>query len=58
LKALILDASIAAVWLLPDENSVIADMAFDLVFMNRAYVPAHFSLPINLRVSFVASRNC
>lgn len=33
-----MDASVSAAWLLPDEDSVIATKAFDLVFMNRAFV--------------------
>ncbi len=43
---IVIDASISAAWLLPDENSVIAAMAFDLVFMNRAYVPGIWSFEI------------
>ena len=37
---IVIDASVSAAWLLPDEDSVIATKAFDLVFMNRAFVQA------------------
>jgi predicted nucleic acid-binding protein len=39
LKALILDASIAAVWVLPDEKHALADMVFELLPSITAYVP-------------------
>lgn len=43
---IVIDASISAAWLLPDENSVIAAKAFDLVFMSRAFVPSIWDFEI------------
>jgi len=43
---IVIDASVSAAWLLPDEDSVIATKAFDLVFMNRAFVPGIWKFEI------------
>ena len=44
---IVIDASVSAAWLLPDEDSVIATKAFDLVFMNRAFVPEIWKFEIS-----------
>jgi predicted nucleic acid-binding protein len=46
LTEIVIDASVSAAWLLPDEDSVIAAKAFDLVFMNRAFVPSIWNFEI------------
>ncbi len=41
--AFVLDASIAAAWLLPDEEAALADLALDRLAEERAGVPGPFS---------------
>ena len=40
--AFVLDASIAAAWLLPDEEAALADLALDRLAGERAHVPGLF----------------
>ncbi len=55
MSAFVIDASIAAAWLLPDERSVVADLAFDRLRNEGAIAPALFGFEIR---ELIVSNEC